>query len=316
MLWPWTIVGPRRRALAELDYGRPVELLELDEHRIACVDLGAGEPAIVLVHGLGSDLRAWARNIDALARHHRVVALDLPGFGRSSKPARAPTLRDWAAIVERVCERLGLGEIVLVGHSMGAQIALHHALLHPGRARGLGLVAPAGFERFTAVESAWLRAGVDPMATRSIGTWQVVARWLQAFHRMPPEAWPLVRDRIAVIGGPDFEAYCRTVAGAVAAMLAEPVIDRLGDVRVPALVTFGREDRLVPNRWLHRPLVHGFAERAANALPNGELLLLPDAGHMVQFERPDAWNEAMLTFASRCVRNLDDDARTVMSPRE
>jgi len=94
------------------------------------------------------------------------------------------------------------------------------------------------------------------------------------------------------------------------------VIDRLGDVRVPALVTFGREDRLVPNRWLHRPLVHGFAERAANALPNGELLLLPDAGHMVQFERPDAWNEAMLTFASRCVRNLDDDARTVMSPRE
>lgn len=310
MLWPWTIAGPRRRALAELDYGRPVELLELGEHRIACVDVGTGDPALVLVHGLGSDLRAWARNIDALARHHRVVAIDLPGFGRSSKPMRPPTLRGWAAIVEDVCARLGLGEIVLVGHSMGAQIALHHALEHPGRARALGLVAPAGFERFTAAESAWLRAGVDPMATRSIGAWQVVARWLQAFHRMPPEAWPLVRDRIAVIGGPDFDAYCRTVAGAVAAMLAEPVIERLGEVQVPALVTFGREDRLVPNRWLHRRLVRGFADAAARALPRGELLLVPDAGHMVQFERPDAWNAAMLTFASRPVGNLRDHART------
>lgn len=300
-MWPFQFA--RGRALAELDYGRPVRRLALAEHDVAFVDVGEGDPAIVLVHGLGSDLRAWQRNVDALARRHRVIALDLPGFGRSSKPRTAPTLAGWAACVDALTRELGLADYVLAGHSMGGQLALHHALALPGRARALVLVAPAGFETFTATESSWLRAHVDPSATRTVGAWQVVARWLQAFHRMPPEAWPLVRDRIAVIGGPDFDDYCRTVAGGVAAMLDEPVRDRLASVRVPALVIFGREDRLVPNRWLHRESTATFARAAANALPNAELLVVPHAGHMVQFERPAAWNEAVLTFVSRVVGN-------------
>jgi len=302
LMWPWSFGFGRGRALAELDYGRVVERLRVDGHEIAFVDEGQGEPAIVLVHGLGSDLRAWARNLDALAAEHRVVALDLPGFGRSSKPHAAPSLRGWAACVDAVCRELGVVRPVLVGHSMGGQLALHHALEYPGRARALVLVAPAGFETFSAAESSWLRAGVDPFATRTAGTWQVVARWLQAFHRMPPEAWPLVRDRIAVIGGPDFDDYCRTVSGGVAAMLDEPVLDRLAGVRVPTLVVFGREDRLVPNRWLHRENTSVFARTAADALPNAELVIVPNAGHMVQFERPAAWNAAVLTFASRVAR--------------
>jgi pimeloyl-ACP methyl ester carboxylesterase len=301
-MWPWSSAFGRGRALAELDYGRVVQHLRVGDHDIAFVDEGQGEPAIVLVLGLGSDLRAWARNLDALAAKHRVVALDLPGFGRSSKPRSAPSLRGWAACVDAVARELGLVRPVIVGHSMGGQLALHHALEFPGGARALVLVAPAGFERFTARESSWLRAGVDPFATRNAGTWQVVARWLQAFHRMPPEAWPLVRDRIAVIGGPDFDDYCRTVSGGVAAMLAEPVLDRLASVRVPTLVVFGREDRLVPNRWLHHETTSSFARTAANALPNGELVIVANAGHMVQFERPAAWNEAVLTFVSRVAR--------------
>jgi pimeloyl-ACP methyl ester carboxylesterase len=301
VMWPFSIA--RGRALAELDYGRPVRRVSVDGQEIAIVDLGRGDPAIVLVHGLGSDLRAWQRNLDALAQRHRVVALDLPGFGRSSKPRAMPSLAGWAACVDALTHELGLDDFVLAGHSMGGQLALHHALAWPGRARALVLVAPAGFETFTAAESSWLRAHVDPFATRTAGAWQVVARWLQAFHRMPPEAWPLVRDRIAVIGGPDFDDYCRTVAGGVAAMLDEPVRDRLPSVRVPTLVVFGREDRLVPNRWLHRESTSSFARAAANALPNAELLVVPHAGHMVQFERPDAWNEAVLTFVSRVVGN-------------
>ncbi len=300
-MWPFSFA--RGRALAELDYGRPVGRVTAGGHELAVVDLGRGDPAIVLVHGLGSDLRAWQRNLDALARRHRVIALDLPGFGRSSKPRTVPSLAGWAACVDALTHALELRDFVLVGHSMGGQLALHHALALPGRARALVLVAPAGFETFTAAESSWLRTHVDPSATRTVGAWQVVARWLQAFHRMPPEAWPLVRDRIAVIGGPDFDDYCRTVAGGVAAMLDEPVRDRLTSVRVPTLVVFGREDRLVPNRWLHRESTTTFARAAANALPNAELLVVPHAGHMVQFERPDAWNEAVLTFVSRVVGN-------------
>ena len=170
----------------------------------------------------------WQRNLDALAEHHRVVAIDLPGYGKSSKANYDYSMAFYARTVEGVIDALGLGRVVLVGHSMGGQIALTHALRYPGRAEALVLVSPAGFERFGAGEGAWLAEAVNKDYVARTPAEAVYANVANNFYSMPKEARFMVDDRLRVIGGPDFDAYTYAVARSVYAMVHEPVLDRLG----------------------------------------------------------------------------------------
>lgn len=301
--WSWSSVRPGR-SFAALDYGMPLERVALGELELAVHARGAGGPAIVLLHGLGSDLRVWSSNLAALSERAQVLALDLPGYGKSDKPDVAYDLPWMAARVVELLDRRGLDRVVLGGHSMGGQIAIELALRHPERVAALMLAAPAGLERFSTEEARWIRAAVDDDYTARASAATVVARYLQTFHRMPTSAWPLLRDRLAIIGGPDLRAYARSVTRSVAAMLACPVIDRLGALELPVLVSFGSEDALVPNRLLHGRDTLGLARRGVQRLPNASLSLIRSAGHMVQLERPDEWNAAALTFLARHVPRL------------
>lgn len=290
------------RSFAELDYGLAATLRTLGDHRVAVHEVGRGDPPLVLIHGLGSDMRVWSHNLEALARHHRVLAFDLLGFGRSDKPAGVHALASHVECVRALIDAVG-GAAVLVGHSMGGQIALHTALAHPERVLGLVLSAPAGFERFDASAAGWIRAVVDDGYTRFASPLQVAMRHAQIFHRTPPSAWPMLRDRLAVIGGPEFDAYCRAVTQSVAAMLAEPVIDDLERIAAPTLVTFGRHDALIPNRFLHGGDPERLARAAVARLASGRLEMIADAGHMPQFEQPQRWNALALGLAAAALQH-------------
>lgn len=291
------------RAFAELDYGPlAVEHRHIAGHRVATHETGAGDPPLVLVHGLGSDLRVWMHNLQALAQRHRVVAFDLLGFGRSDKPAGVGALADHVACVRALVQSLG-GRAVLVGHSMGGQIALHTALAHPEIVVGLVLSAPAGLERFDREDARRIRSVVVDEYTRYASPMQVALRHAQLFHRVPSGAWPLLRDRLAVIGGPDFPAYCRAVTRSVAAMLDEPVIDALHRIDAPTLVTFGRHDGLIPNRFLHRLQLEPMARDAVARLGSGRLEMIADAGHMPQLEQPERWNALVTAFLATALQH-------------
>ena len=170
----------------------------------------------------------WARNVDALAAGHRVVAIDLPGYGKSQKGNFEYSMAFYARVVDGVIDALGLKHVVLVGHSMGGQIALTHALRYPGKAEALVLVAPAGFERFGRGEGTWLAEAVDKDYVARTPAEAVYANLAGNFYAMPPEARFMVDDRLRVIGGPDFDAYTYAVARSVYAMVHEPVLDRAG----------------------------------------------------------------------------------------
>lgn len=290
------------RSFEALDYGIAVQRRAIGRHRVAVHEVGEGDPPLVLIHGLGSDLRVWMHNLPVLARHHRVVAFDLLGFGRSDKPPEIHTLAHHVACVRDLVLGLG-GSAVLLGHSMGGQIALHTALAHPDLVRGLVLSAPAGLERFSRSEAAQIRAVVDDGYTRFASPLQVAMRHAQTFHRVPPTAWPLLRDRIAVIGGPDFPAYCRAVTRSVAAMLDEPVIDALDRITAPTLVAFGQQDGLIPNRFLHRMATETLAREAVARLAAGRLEMIADAGHMPQLEQPERWNALALDFLATALQH-------------
>jgi pimeloyl-ACP methyl ester carboxylesterase len=287
----------RGRSFAELEYGIAVQRRRVGEHTLAVHESGHGDPPLVLIHGLGSDMRVWSANLAALGHRHRVLAFDLLGFGRSDKPVGAHAMADHVECVRALIDGLG-GAAVLVGHSMGGQIAMRTALTYPGRVLGLVLAAPAGLERFDAAASRWIRAVVDDGYTRYASSLQVAVRHAQTFHRPPPAAWAMLRDRLAVIDGPEFGAYCRAVTQSVAAMLEEPVIDELERVAVPTLVTFGQHDALIPNRFFHGRDTEGLARQAVRRIPRGQLVMIPDAGHMPQLEQPARWNALALALAA------------------
>jgi pimeloyl-ACP methyl ester carboxylesterase len=288
------------KAFTELSYPEPVSrtrTLKVGTATVAYTDQGEGQSALVLVHGLGSYLPAWKDNVAALAEHHRVIAIDLPGYGKSSKRSdHAYSMAFFAGVVQGVIEELDLRQPVIVGHSMGGQIAITHALRYPGKARALVLTSPAGLETFEDGEAQWLADAVTEDFTCKATPEAIWGRHVQNFHRMPKDAHFMATDRVAVIGGPDFPQYCRAVSRSVRAMLDEPVYARLPEVDVPTLVVFGKYDQLIPNPFLHGGSTERLAKKTVTRLPKGELVILPSAGHMAQMEQADAWNRAVLEF--------------------
>jgi len=291
---------PQPTSFKKLSYPMPVSHVVVDGVEVAFSDVGVPEqsssPTLVLIHGLGSYMPVWQRNVDALAEHHRVVAIDLPGYGKSAKANFDYSMAFYARTVDGVINALGLKHVVLVGHSMGGQIAMTHALRYPGKAERLVLVAPAGLERFGRGEGTWLAEAVDKDYVAKTPAEAVYNNVAVNFYSMPKEARFMVDDRLRVIGGPDFDAYAYAVSRSVYAMVHEPVIDRLRDIAVPALVVFGEDDGLIPNPILHGGTTRGVAEGGTRQLPRGRLVMIPRAGHMVQFERPVEFDAALLQF--------------------
>lgn len=287
----------RGLSFRELPYPVPTRDLDVDGIDVAYSDTGHGEHTLLLIHGLNSYIPEWQENLPALAAHHRVVAIDLPGYGRSSKRNYVYSMEFFARVVERVIERLDLGHVTLVGHSMGGQIALTHALLFPRVAESLVLIAPAGFETFTPGERAFLLDQLDkrvvlyaPPETIWAGLGSTVA------GDIPKNAEFFYRDRVAIVGGPDFDGFCYAVVRSMAAMARGPVFDRLPQIGVPVLVIYGTDDRLIPNPLVHGGSTRAIAEAGARRLGHARLVMVPGAGHFVNLERPDVVNREILAF--------------------
>ncbi len=281
----------------QLHYPVPTRDLVIDGIDIAYSDSGSGERTLVLIHGLNSYIPEWTANIPELAKHARVVAIDLPGYGRSSKANYRYSMAFFARVVERVIERLDLRHVTLVGHSMGGQIALTHALMFPNRAESLVLVAPAGLETFSPGEIAFL---LDHLSKEMCeyrppeSIWEGVATTVAG--NVPKAAEFFFRDRVQIIAGPDFDGFCYAVTRSIAAMAHGPVFDRLPNIQVPVLVIFGTDDRLIPNPLVHGGSTRAIAEQGVRRLPHGRLLMVPGAGHFVNLERAQVVNAALLDF--------------------
>src|SRR5436190_9477296 len=113
----------------EIDWGPHLHDVDVEGRRVRYVDMGEGEgPPIVLVHGLAGNWQNWLENIPRLATERRVLAFDLPGFGACEKPADEVSLPGYGRAVDGLCERLELGEVALVGNSMGGFVTAETAI--------------------------------------------------------------------------------------------------------------------------------------------------------------------------------------------
>ncbi len=282
----------------EIDYGYAIEYVQVRNISIGYIDQGSGDKVLLLIHGLGSNAKGWIRNIPAWSEKHRVIAVDLPGYGMSDKDYYPYSLKFYARVLTEMMDELGIEKATFVGHSMGSQIAMITALDYPGRVDRLVLISPAGFEKFTDGEADWFRSVATPELARDASIRQIDINLKSNFYKMPHEAEFMVTDRIQVRGASDFEMYAYAVARNIHAMVNEPTSDRLKDINQPVLILFGEHDGLIPNSYLHGGKAESVAEIGQRVIPNNRLVIVPSCGHFVQFEKPEATNREVLDFMS------------------
>ena len=240
-----------------------------------------GALTVVFVHGAANDHGVFALQSRYFAWHGtNALAVDLPGHGRSGGEALASVeaLADWLGAL---IAALGVDEASLVGHSMGALAALECAARNPARLRRLALLGPAA--PMTVSEDLLAAAERDDhLALELINGWSFAPQ-AQLGGNQQPGVWMLgnamrllERSRPGVLGV-DLAA-CNRYAGGVAAA---------AQVRCPALAIIGARDIMAPPRA---------AQALVAALPHGRSLVLPETGHSLMTERPDAVLDALREF--------------------
>jgi len=284
-----------------VDYPYEMQFAELQNgETVAYYDSGSDDETLVLIHGLGSYMPAWKMNIGPLSESYRIIALDLPGYGKSSKTAEEYTLRLFAESVSMLMDELDIASATIMGHSMGGQIAVHFAASYPEQVDRLILSAPAGFEQFTEQDRMVFRATVSAAAITATPEAMVRQNMRATFYEFPAEAEYMINDRLQMMKEPEFENYTRAQAESVFAMLNEPVWDLMPNITQPTLVVFGKQDALIPNLYLHPALTtEGVANAGFGRLPNSTLKLIDEAGHFVHFEKSDEFNRAVLEFLNQ-----------------
>ena len=227
---------------------------------------------VVFIHGAGGNRLVWGGQLRSLSSAQRVVALDLPGHGRSDGPGMA-CIGSYAQVVAEVLGRLG-SAAVLVGHSMGGGVALHLALQWPGLVAGLVLLGTGGRLRVAPSLLAGLQDDFRCAVAAITGS---------AFA---PATASTIRKRgegALLAAGP------ATLLADFRACDAFDVLARLGEIHVPCLVICGAEDRLTPVKY---------SEALAKGIPGARLQVIPSAGHMAMLEEPAAVSQSILSFVS------------------
>ncbi|MGM0582038.1 MAG: alpha/beta fold hydrolase [Bacteroidota bacterium] len=280
-----------------LEYPFEMNKAMLSENKeMAFTDVGEGEP-ILFIHGLASYAPAWKYNIKELSKSYRCIAVDLIGYGKSSKGKFQADMSFHSQYLSGLMEKLNISSFHIAGHSMGGQIALRMALENPDKVKSLLLMAPAGIETFTAQEKEIFKNSTSAESIANVSDEQYRTNLSLNFYEMDDRAEFMYDDRMKIKSDSLFMDYSYVVAEGVMGMLNEPVFEQLGKIKQPTLICYGKEDRLIPNTYLHKELnTKSVGKTATDNIPNSELKMIPKAGHFVHFDQPEQVNEIMKNF--------------------
>ena len=267
------------------------------------LDAGAGERCFVLVHGLGGRWQHWLETIPKLAQHGRVLAVDLPGFGRSERPERRASLDGFADTAAGLARHLGERQVVLMGHSMGGLVAMRLAARHADLAQAVVLVGAALYQfsallglrnvsRFAMERPRETGAIVAEIATAGLPAPASLRRRIIHSPRLrklflapyvhAPTALPATTVQLVIDG-----AGAPGVFPAVRAVARADPREQLGEVQCQILSLAGGEDRIVP-----------LADTVAfqRDCPRARTVVFDGCGHLPMLERPQAFNRHLVNF--------------------
>jgi pimeloyl-ACP methyl ester carboxylesterase len=288
---PWLDIDWRsHQRWLEID-GQPVNTIELGEDRSK-----TGQ-AVVFLHGLSGCWPNWLEQLPVLAERHRVITLDLPGFGHSPMPREKISISGYARLLDRMLDTLEIDGAAVVGNSMGGFIGAELAIAYPRRVERLVLVSAAGLsthgdprttrampalrrlERTIGAVAAFLASKSDTVALRPRlrdATLNLVVRHPS---RLPAA---LAAEQLRGAGTKGF-------LQGLEAVLEYDVRERLPEIACPTLIVWGEKDRLITVRD---------ADIFEQLIGDSRKVIFEDTGHMAMLERPAAFNALLEDFLS------------------
>ena len=298
------LIGPFLISVPPLEGTLPSEQLAdpdslfitVNDLRVHYKTVGQGEPPLILLHGFAASTFSWREVMAPLSEVGTVVSFDRPAFGLTERPMpgawKGESPYGAATQVEltvSLMDELGIERAVLVGNSAGGRVALLTALAHPERVEALVLVDAAVY-----VGGGPLRVlrpllntpqmrRIGPLIARRITKWGM--RLGRAAWHDPSGLTPEVLDGYAK--SLRAENWDRALWEFARAYRSFDLPERVAAIRTPSLVITGDDDRIVPTEQ---------SVRLADELPNAELVVIPDCGHVPQEECPEAFLKATLRY--------------------
>lgn len=252
--------------------------------RVRYIDVGEG-PAVVLIHGFASSLDVWPAVVEALEKKHRVIALDLKGFGWSDRPDGDYSPAAQAQLVIALLDRLGVKQAAFVGHSWGSSVVLTLALRAPERVTRIALYDAWVYE--AQLPTAFLFSRADGVGEAIFGLFydqRPDDKIELAFYDPTLLSQDLVDDVEEQLARPG------TTAAALAAVRGqryEEIEKRYKEIEKPVLLLWGREDRVTTLEY---------GERLSNELPNAKLVVYPQCGHFPMIEAKNPSTRELVKF--------------------
>ncbi|MBN8658284.1 MAG: alpha/beta hydrolase [Anaerolineae bacterium] len=255
---------------------------------------GEGEPVFILLHGFGASLFSWREVTEPLAQFGTVIAYDRPAFGLTERPmeweGESPYSQDsQVELVIGLMDALQIGKATLVGNSAGGTISMLTALKYPERATRLILVDPAVYAGGGA--PAWIRPLLGTPQFDHLGP--LFARQLQAqgteflktaWHdpsKITPEIFEGYQEPLQI------ENWDKALWELTVSSSESRLVERLPEFNLPILVITGDDDRIVPTEQ---------SLRLADEIPNAELAVIPQCGHVPHEECPAVFMQAVTEF--------------------
>jgi pimeloyl-ACP methyl ester carboxylesterase len=289
-----------------VNWRQQLHWLDVDGARVNYAEMGpASGEALVLVHGLSGAWQNWLENIPYFAREHRVIAVDLPGFGQSPLPDWEVSIEAYGRFLHEFCDAVDVEVCTLVGNSMGGFVSAEAAIRQPSRFEKLVLVSAAGISharmrREPAEVAARMGIATAPLLLKLEGRALRRPRLRQATFSGLFYAPHRLRSELVY----EFFEHGTGKPGlvpAVRGLIGYDILDRLEEVEVPTLIVWGRDDHIVPpNDAL------GYGER----LRNSRTVIFDHTGHLPMAERPVRFNRVLEAFlAEKNEAGLGGDRR-------
>ena len=248
--------------------------------KIQYTDTGSG-PVVVLLHGLGGNSANWAFNTPALAQKFRVIVPDQVGFGRSDKPLINYRVATYVDFLDKFLAGLKIERVSLVGNSMGGWIAASYALKYPAKVERLVLADAAGFAPPKEFDLSAL-AGLNP-STREQAKMLAGLVFYNPLFKSDAAVDAMLEQRISAGDGYTIQSLVESI------YRGEDMLDgKLAALKQPVLLIWGREDGLTT---LARE-----GERFKREIPQAQLVVFEQCGHVPQVEKAAEFNAAVLKF--------------------
>jgi pimeloyl-ACP methyl ester carboxylesterase len=284
----------------DVDWGAHQRWRVVDGTPVNTIELGpengdAEAKPVVFVHGLSGSWPNWLEQLPAFAAEHRVITLDLPGFGHSPMPRETISIPGYAQLLDRLLDQLEVDAAAVVGNSMGGFIGAELAIAFPQRVERLVLVSAAGIsthaprgsaqavpvlrrlERILMASAAWAASVSDTTMRRARLRDAALGVVIRHPSKLPAA---LAAEQVRGAGKPGF-------IQALQSIIEYEIRERLSKIACPTLIVWGERDRLISVRD---------ADVFAELIPNSRKVVFEDTGHMSMLERPQEFNSLLEEF--------------------